>query len=285
MSAESETTPGTNAEVPTCYRHPERETYVRCVRCDRSICPDCMREAAVGHQCVECVREGNRGMREARTIFGGRVVAGSYVTWTLLGLNVAMFVLQQAAPIERDLAMFPAGVALDGQWYRMLTSAFLHYGVFHIALNMWALYVLGQPLEQWLGRLRFATLYVLSALGGSALVYLLAPVTQFAAGASGAIFGLFGAMFVVGRRLRFDTRGLALLIGLNLLITFVVPQISWQGHLGGLAIGSALGAAYAYAPAQRRTVIHLAASVGAAAVILIIMLVRTPMIAAQFGLS
>jgi membrane associated rhomboid family serine protease len=285
MNADSEITPGTSAAVPTCYRHPERETYVRCVRCDRSICPDCMREAAVGHQCVECVREGNRGMREARTVFGGRVVAGSYVTWTLLGLNIVMFVLQQVMPIESKLSMLPAAVALDGQWYRLLTSAFLHYGVFHLLLNMWALYVLGQPLEQWLGRVRFATLYVLSALGGSALVYLLAPVAQQAAGASGAIFGMFGAMFVVGRRLRFDTRGLAVLIVLNLVITFTIPQISWQGHLGGLLVGGALGAAYAYAPQHQRTAIHVAASLAVVAIVVLIALIRTPMIAVQFGLG
>lgn len=285
MSADPETQE-THNEVPTCYRHPERETYVRCVRCDRSICPDCMREAAVGHQCVECVREGNRGMRQARTVFGGRPTSGSYVVFTLLGLNIAMFVLQIVGPrLESQLSMLPAAVALDGQWYRMLTSAFLHYGAFHILLNMWALYVIGQPLEHWLGRTRFAALYLLSALGGSALIYLVGPIGQQAAGASGAVFGMFGAMFVVARRLQFDTRALAILIGLNLVITFMVPGISWQGHLGGLVVGTALGAAYAYAPAQQRTSVQVAASLAVIALLVVVALIRTPLIAAHYGLG
>lgn len=282
MNADQEATPGTHAEVPTCYRHPERETYVRCVRCDRSICPDCMREAAVGHQCVECVREGNRGQRQARTVFGGRVVAGNYVTWVLLALNVVMFLLQQLPlGFEGQFAMIPLVVAAGGEWYRILTSAFLHYGMFHILLNMWALYVIGQPLEQWLGRLRFAALYVLSALGGSALIYLLAPANSQVVGASGAIFGLFGAIFVMARRLQFDTRALAVLIGLNLVITFMFRDvISWQGHLGGLIVGSLLGAAFAYAPVKQRTAIHVGACVGIAVLVLTVFLVRTPMIMA-----
>jgi membrane associated rhomboid family serine protease len=286
MSADSEATPEAHAEVPTCFRHPDRETYVRCVRCDRPICPDCMREAAVGHQCVECVREANRDRREARTVFGGRVATGSHVTFALLAINAVIFVVELASPqVKGDFAMVPAAVALDAQWYRLLSSAFLHYGFFHILLNLWALYVIGQPLESWLGRIRFATLYLLSALGGSTLIYLVGDINQPVGGASGAIFGLFGAMFVMARRLQFDTRAVAILIVLNLLITFTVPGISWQGHLGGLIVGSALGAAFAYAPRGQRTPVQVLASLGVGAVLVAALLLRTPMIAAQYGLA
>ncbi len=137
--------------------------------------------------------------------------------------------------------------------YRLLTSAFMHYGVTHLLFNMYALFVIGPPLEKWLGRSRFIALYALSALGGSVLVYLLSPLNAATAGASGAVFGLFGASFVVGKRLNLDVRWVIGLIAINLAFTFVIPlmggqQISWQGHIGGLVTGAAVAAAYAYAP-------------------------------------
>jgi membrane associated rhomboid family serine protease len=272
----TEPAPDQQAEVPTCYRHPSRETYVRCTRCDRYICPDCMRSAAVGHQCVECVRAGGRTVRRARTIFGGRPATTPVVTYTLIAINVVVFVLQSAGNgVERRYALAPGLVAVDGQYERLLTAAFMHYGIAHLLLNMWALYVVGQPLEQWLGRVRFAALYVLSALGGSVVVYLFAPLNSLTAGASGAVFGLFGAIFVVARRLNYDVRGIAVLIGLNLVITFTFPGISWEGHLGGLFTGAALALAYAYAPRRSRTVIQLGASFAIAALVVALVAFRT----------
>jgi membrane associated rhomboid family serine protease len=167
--------------------------------------------------------------------------------------------------LERQLALWPPAVA-DGQFYRLVTAAFLHYGATHLLLNMWALYVVGPPLEMWLGRLRFGALYALSGLGGSVLVYLLAPLNTATAGASGAVFGLFGAAFVVARRLNLDFRWAVAVIVINLVFTFVAPLfskqlISWQGHVGGLVTGGLIAAAYVYAPRERRNLIQAAVTV------------------------
>ncbi|ORV81454.1 rhomboid family intramembrane serine protease [Mycobacterium interjectum] len=258
MSAPS--APESPAETPSCYRHPERRTYLRCNRCERYICADCMRSAAVGHQCVECVQEGARTIRQPRTRFGGRERSGTpVVTYALIAVNVLVFIAQMAAGnLEKQLSLWPPAVA-DGQLYRLVTSAFLHYGATHLLLNMWALYVVGPPLESWLGRLRFGALYALSGLGGSVLVYLL-TTNVATAGASGAIFGLFGATFVVGKRLALDVRWVVMVIVINLVFTFVAPAISWQGHLGGLVTGVVVAAAYVYPPKEGRNLIQAAAS-------------------------
>lgn len=273
-----------------CYRHPDRPTYVGCTRCNRPICGECMHSAAVGHQCSECVGAGARSVRQATTPFGAvaRQSTTPVITYVLIGLNVAMFALQMALPgLERALALWPVAVA-DGEWYRLLTSAFLHFGFAHIAFNMLALYFVGPPLEVALGRLRFTALYLLSALGGSALAYLL-TLNALTAGASGAVFGLFGATFVVGKRLNMDVRGVVGVIVLNLAFTFVFPlissqNISWQGHIGGLITGAAVAAAFAYAPRAQR----IAVQGGACAVILVLIVAisvwRTADLRAMFGL-
>lgn len=262
MSADARSSPGHEAEVPTCYRHPGRETYVRCTRCDRYICPECMRAAAVGHQCVECVDEGNKSVREPRTAFGGRVATRPVVTYGLIALNVlAFFAEYSTAGVRERYGLWPPAVA-HGQYERLLTSAFLHYGLVHLLFNMWALYVIGQPLELWLGRVRFAALYLMSALGGSVLVLLFSPLNVNTLGASGAIFGLFAAMFVVARRMRFEARGIILVIALNLMITFTLPGISWQGHIGGLITGAVVAAGFAYAPPDKRVAVQVATGVG-----------------------
>lgn len=251
----------------TCYRHRDRETWLRCSRCDRPICPDCMNEATVGFHCPECVRSGNRSVREARTVFGGRVRAStSRVTYVLIAVNVAVFIGQLAtagSALVVEYGMVPRAVAF-GEWWRLVTSAFLHapMSIFHILFNMWALFVLGPSLEALLGRLRFTALYALSALGGSALIQLAGPPDIASIGASGAIFGLFGATFVVARRLNLDTRWIVGLLAINLVITFTVPGISWQAHTGGLVTGLVLAVAYAYAPRSNRSTIHLAATAG-----------------------
>lgn len=257
--------------TPTCYRHPNRPTYVSCSRCARPICPDCMTAAAVGQQCPECVNEGKRSVRQARTHFGGRISKGSLVTYTLIAVNIVMFVLQHTSvQMQQDLVLWPPAVA-DGQYYRLASSAFLHYGLAHIVFNMWALWAVGPQLEQWLGRLRFGVLYGLSGLGGSVLVYLLSPLNSATAGASGAIFGLFGATFVLFRRLQLDVRGIVGLIVINLVITFVLPAvsaqaISWQGHVGGLVTGTVVAGVFAYVPARQR----LLALISVTAVLLVL---------------
>jgi membrane associated rhomboid family serine protease len=288
MSAPS--APESSAEAPSCYRHPGRQTYVRCNRCDRYICADCMRAAAVGHQCVECVQAGARTIRQPRTQFGGREQLGTpVVTYALIAINVAVFILEMASrSLRTHLSLWPWGVA-EGEFYRLVTSAFLHDGPTHLLLNMWALYVVGPPLEMWLGRLRFGALYALSGLGGSVLVYLLSPPNTPTLGASGAIFGLFGATFVVGRRLTLDVRWVAAVIVINLVFTFVAPavssqRISWQGHVGGLLTGALVAAAYVYPPKERRNLIQAGVTVIVLAVFAALIWWRTGVLAAELYL-
>lgn len=256
--------PQSPAQAPTCYRHPDRQTYVRCTRCQRYICGECMRSAAVGHQCVECVNEGAKSIRQPRGQFGGRQHGEKpIVTYVLIAISVLAFVVQTTAPdLERQLVLWPPAVALDGELWRLVTSAFLHYGITHLLFNMWALWVVGPPLEQVLGRLRYGALYGISALGGSVLVYLLSPVNSATAGASGAIFGLFGATFVVAKRLNLDVKWVLMLIGFNVAFTLVVPlvssqNISWQGHLGGLIAGGLMAAAFVYSPRKQRDLVQV----------------------------
>ncbi|MGN6793796.1 MAG: rhomboid family intramembrane serine protease [Streptosporangiaceae bacterium] len=201
------------------------------------------------------------------------------VTWTLIALNVLIYLLEQINP-DKIIAYggmiggaydpvinAHVGVAL-GDWYRLISSAFLHeplntgFGIFHIAFNMWALYVVGPALERMLGRSRFLAVYLVSALGGSVLYYLIVPPNSGPAiGASGAIFGLFGAWFVLARRLHLDARMVVVLIGINLVLSFTVSGIAWQDHVGGLIAGAALTAAYVYAPRANRTVIQVGATI------------------------
>ena len=251
-----------------------------------------MRSASVGQQCVDCVGEGARSTRQARTAFGGVPVTGAVVTWTLLAINVAVFLVAWVRPgIIRDLAMFgyaqytipgPFHGVAAGEWYRLITSAFVvpqagvnGLGFMDILFNMWALVFVGPALEEHLGRVRFLAVYLLSAVGGSVMYYYLVPGYQAAAGASGAIFGLFGAWFVVSRRLRLDTRGIVVLIAINLALSFFFHNvIAWQDHVGGLLTGALLTAAYAYAPGRNGVVIRVGATVAVVALIAVAVAVR-----------
>ncbi|GAA1841403.1 rhomboid family intramembrane serine protease [Actinomadura bangladeshensis] len=289
----TEPSPAPETSVPTCYRHPGRETYVRCTRCDRYICPDCMRDAAVGHQCVECVAEGNRGVRRAvpRTVVGGRAPSSAVpvVTYSLIGACIAVYLAELASwRVVWEFMMLgraalpdgSVGGVAEGEWYRLFTTMFLHqrggtFGITHILFNMWALWAVGPALEQALGRWRYLALYVLSGLGGSVLLYLVGAANSSAVGASGAIFGLFGAYFVIGRRFGGPVGPIVVLLVINLVITFSVPGISWQGHVGGLAVGAALAAAYAYAPAARRRLFHIGAPLLTLALLAALVVLRT----------
>ena len=293
MTAPDQASPTGQDSPPTCYRHPGKETWVSCVRCGRYACPDCLREAAVGQQCVECVGQGARSTRRARTTFGGRPVTGAVVTWTLLAINVALFLVAWVRPgIIRDLALFgyaqytvpgPFHGVAAGEWYRLITSAFVvpqaglnGLGFMDILFNMWALVLVGPALEAHLGRIRFLAVYLLSAVGGSVMYYYLVSPVALAAGASGAIFGLFGAWFVVSRRLRVDTRGIVVLIAINLALGFFFHSfIAWQAHIGGLLTGALLTAAYAYAPRRNRALFQAGATVLVAVVILVAVAVRS----------
>ena len=275
------------APPPVCYRHPGRPTYVSCVRCGRPACPDCLRPAAVGHQCVDCIRGQNQGVRRASGRFGGAVTANARVTWVLVGINLLLYVVLLAHPsLAGDWSMLaiaraPSGQIVGvaaGQWYRVLTSAFLPgtggLGLLDIAFNIWALLVVGPAMERVLGSVRYLAVYVASAIGGSIAYFFLAPANQQALGASGAIFGLFGAWFVLSRRLGLDSRQVVFLIVLNLAIGFAVPFIAWQAHVGGLITGALLTAAYAYAPRKNRVLIQVAASVAIVALLIAGLVIR-----------
>jgi membrane associated rhomboid family serine protease len=255
-----------------CYRHPDRETGIRCTRCERPICPECMVSASVGFQCPECVRQGTAVTRQPRTVAGGRVAGDPFlVTKILIGLNIAVFLLVKVVGdrLVGDLGLYAQcgrspftgericiGVA-DGpdQWYRVLTSAFLHQELWHIGFNMLSLWWIGAPLEQRLGRTRYLALYLVSALGGSALVLLISPDT-LTLGASGAVFGLFGATAVYMRRMRYDMRPILILLGLNVFFSFTWANVSWQGHMGGLVSGTLVAIGMAYAPPDRRNLVQ-----------------------------
>jgi membrane associated rhomboid family serine protease len=283
--------------VPTCFRHPSRETYVSCVRCGRPACPDCLRSAAVGQQCVECVRGANRGAREARTEFGGRLPGGAIVTWTLVGINVLLYLAVLARPsIAANLEM--VGKASNGQggvigvgagqWYRLITSAFVAptggLGITDIAFNMWALIFVGPTLERMLGSARYLAVYLLSALGGAVFLYYLVPPNEAALGASGAIFGLFGAWFVVSRRRGLESRGIIGLIVINLVLGFVVPHIAWQDHIGGLITGAVITAGYVYAPRSHRSLFQGAATVAVLAILIVAVIIRNGQLSGLGGL-
>ncbi|MBS9533717.1 rhomboid family intramembrane serine protease [Mycobacterium sp. M1] len=220
-----------------------------------------MRSAAVGQQCPDCATADAGAGSRPRAAVGRGLAALPVVSYGLIALNVLLFIAQNASrDVESALVLWSPAVA-DGQFYRLFTSAFLHYGPMHLLFNMWALYVVGPALEGFLGRWRFSALYLLSALGGSVTVYLLAPLDTATAGASGAIFGLFGATAVVARRLRMDTGWVVGVIVINLIFTFSVPGISWQGHLGGLIVGTLVTLGYLGGAGHRRTQIQVVAGV------------------------
>lgn len=230
-----------------CYRHPYEEAGVRCTRCDRPICPKCMITAPVGFQCPECVKGAPpvRRYSEIRRPTSQQVA----VTFALIAVNVALYLPtlsgggatgRGANDLTANFALYGPAVA-DGEWYRLITSGFLHYGLLHIGFNMFILYQLGLILEPAFGRVRFALLYFAALLGGSVGALLLSP-NSLTAGASGAVFGCMGAVVVALRR-----RGVGVLqsnIGMLLVINLVLslrPGISVGGHLGGLAAGALAG--------------------------------------------
>jgi membrane associated rhomboid family serine protease len=300
----TESASGQRAESPGCYRHPKRETYVRCTRCDRYICGDCTRSAAVGQQCAECVRDGNKTVRRARTITGGRIPSTAVATYSIIIINVLAYVAEIASPgivnrfstLGEDLMRngqlytysghsFPGFQAVGiahGEWYRLVTGAFLHllptqgaFGITHIVFNMCWLWVLGRAIEPVLGSLRFTAVYLLAAVGGSVLGYVLAPHSS-AVGASGAIFGLAAAYFVLSRRLNVDASYAARLVGIFLVWMVVSAGVDfWEGHLGGFVAGGAITLAYAYSPSRHRTVIHLAATAGMLVIFAAVVVLKT----------
>lgn len=249
----------TGGEVPVCPRHPDRAAYVTCQRCGRPTCPQCQRAAAVGIHCVDCAQQAARSRPTVRTSLGGRASSGSpmLVTWWLIGANTVVYALQwlaRAAGLSLAQLFAYAPALTTSEPWRMLTSGFLHSmsSPLHLLLNMYMLYVFGRMLEPALGRGRFLVLFVLSVLGGSLGVLVLAQPLGYVLGASGGVFGLFGALFVLQRHLGQSITPIAVLIGVNVVFGFVVPGIAWQAHLGGLVTGALVASAYTLAARRRR---------------------------------
>ncbi|EQD87929.1 membrane associated rhomboid family serine protease [Saccharopolyspora erythraea NRRL 2338] len=247
--------------LQACVRHPDRPTGLRCTRCERPACPDCLREASVGYHCVDCVQAGRGGTRQAVTVAGARLAAKPVVVPVLIAVNVLVHVytsVQAGSGMDNfdsdgfaTSALLPILVA-GGQWWRLVTSGFLHIGLPHLAMNMIALWVIGRDLELVLGRLRFTAVYFLSLLGGSTAVFVFGELVQPVAGASGAVYGLMGGIAVAALRLKVSLRPVLIVIGLNVLLSVTIPGLSLLGHLGGLFVGAAATAALVYAPRQRR---------------------------------
>ena len=242
--------------MATCYRHPDRETNVGCSNCERPICPDCMTSTPVGMRCPECARERTKVVRSPSGLGSG----AAPVTFTLIAINVLAYLaemlgggssaLDGGGSVIGDFALF--GPAIDGgDWYRIATGGFLHAGLLHLGFNMFALYFLGTLLEPAVGSWRFAGIYVVSLLGGAFGALLLDPQT-YTVGASGAVFGLMAAAFLIARRRGMDDLAsqVGLFVVINLVFTFSIPNISIGGHLGGLAAGGL--AALAIAAGERR---------------------------------
>jgi membrane associated rhomboid family serine protease len=259
-----------------------------------------MREASVGFQCPDCVKQGSKAVRPVKAAYGGRARAVPYVTYTLIAINVVMLVATTTGSgilsgdvtnaVFRKLALIPTNTVFpdgnggavlehgvsDGNYYRLLTSMFLHFGVIHLALNMYGLYLLGPALEQAFGQVRFAATYLLSGLAGAALSYALGPQHEVAAGASGAVFGLFGAFYVLGRRRNLDVSSITTIIALNLVLSFSLSGIDWRGHVGGLVAGAALSWVVVYAPDHKHRSLYQLAGIAAVALVVVGMVaVRT----------
>jgi membrane associated rhomboid family serine protease len=232
-----------------CYRHNDRRAGVRCQRCDRPICPACMHQASVGFHCPECARGGRQKVIPARALATKPVA-----TYALVAANLAIFIADtissgrldlmtdQLGELGRKGALFGPAVAA-GDWWRPITSGFLHIGLFHVGFNMYLLYLLGSLLEPAIRKGPFLALYFLSLLGGSFAVLVYAP-NEPTVGASGAVFGLMAAAFVALRSRGIDpfSTGIGTLLLINIVFTFAVPGISRAGHIGGLLAGAAGGA-------------------------------------------
>lgn len=255
---------------PVCPRHPDRPSYVNCQRCNRPVCPECQRPAAVGIQCVDCVREQARTVRRPTSRFGAAATGGRpVVTLSLIAICAVVYVGQLVNDRVTIELMFVPLLAETEPW-RFLTAAFAHSpnSVMHILFNMFALWITGQYLEPLLGRAKFLALYLISAVGGSVGFLLLAQLpeqlgqpsgwTTPTVGASGAVFGLFAATLVLNSHLGRETGGIIAIFLINGALGFVLPNIAWQAHLGGAITGAAIALVLAATAPKGVTVVEAA---------------------------
>lgn len=270
-----------------CYRHPDRETFVRCQRCGRPICGECQTLAPVGVHCPECVREARGSVASSARPIGRRfanvVRPGSgrpVVTIALIAINVVVFVAELVTgssimgggggSVANELAYFPGALVVHP--WALVTSAFTHASLIHLAVNMYSLFVLGIPLERYLGRGRFIALYLIGTIGADVGVDFLAPIGSGAVGASGAIFALLGALILFSRRLGFSPTWLVVIGIVNLGYGFVAAGISWQGHLGGLIAGLLVGGLYILTRTERRRPLQIVGLIALPAIFLLALL-------------
>lgn len=233
---------------PVCYRHPGVQTRLHCSNCERPICVDCSQDAAVGQKCPECTapQGRHRVIHAGRELRAGPSFATSPVTFSIIGIAAALFVLGATSPTIESWLFNNLEVDFfigEGEVWRLITAAFVHGDLFHIGFNMYALYLFGPRLEREIGSMAFASLYVASAAAGSATSFIFGPEFGRSVGASGAIFGLFGAWLFVAYKMRTSPAGramfnqLVLLLGINLAFPFFVARIDWRAHIGGLVAG------------------------------------------------
>ena len=234
-----------------CYRHPDRQSFVLCQRCGRTICGECQTPGAVGFICPEDMKAQRQSAPRNR--LGARISNSSpIVTYAIIAVTAFVFLLQWIPGLGVTNALLYAGVYSDPSYgafqpWRMLTAVFVHSQgfIFHILLNMYTLWIFGQALEPMLGRARFLALYLISGFAGSLGVLFLTDGTTPVVGASGAIFGLMGAFLVIQRKRGGNMNGLLVLVGINLVIGFIPGiNVAWQAHLGGLIGGALTGLIY-----------------------------------------
>lgn len=254
-----------------CYRHPNRQSFVLCQRCGRTICPDCQTQAAVGVHCPECVKEARASMpRRAPSVVTAFRSSSSQpvLTYSLIAITVLVYVLQNipGSPVTA-LGVYRPVLTVVEPW-TMITAVFLHASILHILFNMYSLFIFGPILERLLGRARFLSLYLVAGFGGSVAVLLLSPGGGVL-GASGAIFGLMGAFFVIQRRLGGNNIQILIVIAINLAMGFFISGISWQAHVGGLVAGCLVALVYLRTrlPAQRNLQILLVVGIVVALIV------------------
>lgn len=247
----------TPPDQKVCYRHPDRPTGLSCTECERPICGACSVEASVGQRCPECARgSGTTKVVDGRRASAGALAGVGPMTRAIMAVTIAVAALEFLSPsaygdVFEQLALVNGFVTELGEWWRMLTVVLLHGSLTHILFNMWALYVLGPQVEREVGPSAFLALYVGSAAAGSSLAILLGNPQDVSVGASGAIFGLFGVWMASAVRRRNTRAGRAVLnqlgalLLINAVIPFIIPRVSWQGHLGGLIGGFLIGWAWA----------------------------------------
>jgi membrane associated rhomboid family serine protease len=266
---------------PTCYRHPGRGAPVLCAHCDKPICTECMQQAPVGWQCPGCIAAGAKRTRVIRPFANpGRtgVVGSTNPTPMVIGLIVVNVICFVASGFGKMSVLDRFGglshqVHQSNEYYRFVTSMFLHVSFFHIGSNMISLLIVGPAVEVMLGKSRFLALYLLAGLGGSLASYLFTPANTVGAGASGAIFGVMGAYVVLAHRRRQPLQTVVALIAINLVIGFT-GNIDWRDHIGGLVVGLVLALAYDLAaqfrPSAQRIALTVASSVAVLAVIVLL---------------